>query len=70
MLHINFNYILLLINLGCSKDTQPISSEETPTAENISSISDTIESVIYAGCSKSSNLLCQYIQSMHNIQIK
>ncbi|VVC35817.1 Hypothetical protein CINCED_3A018374 [Cinara cedri] len=42
---------------SCSKDTQPISSEELPTAENnVSSVSDTIESVIYAACSKPSNV--------------
>ncbi|XP_001949183.2 yemanuclein [Acyrthosiphon pisum] len=42
---------------SCSKDTQPLSSDEAPVAENnVSSINDTIESVIYAACSKPPNV--------------
>ncbi|KAL5239599.1 hypothetical protein ACI65C_007009 [Semiaphis heraclei] len=42
---------------SCSKDTQPLSSDEAPVTEsNVSSINDTIESVIYAGCSKPPNV--------------
>lgn len=43
---------------GCSKDIQAMSNEETPATElNVNSISDTIESVIYAACSKPANVV-------------
>lgn len=54
--------------LGCSKDTRPICTEETPTTEhNVSSISDTIESVIYAACTNPPNVSSEYTYIYINI---
>lgn len=56
----NYNYLLMLF-LGCSKDILPTYFEETPITENnISSISDTIESVINAACVKRANISRKY----------
>lgn len=58
----NRHYLYYKCYLGCSKDNQPISSENTPATENnVNSISDTIESVINAACLKPSTALCNYI---------
>lgn len=48
-----------MLYLGGSKETLLEFSEEIPTTENnVSSINDTIESVIYAACSKPVNVSC------------